>query len=91
MLYEVITIRGRFAGVQVQSNGDIIIRGINSINLSSGALIIVDGVPVDNSYLETIPPVTVRSINVLKDSSSSIYGARGANGVIVIETKRGDD
>jgi len=84
-------IRGRFAGVQVQSNGDIIIRGINSINLSSGALIIVDGVPVDNSYLETIPPVTVRSINVLKDSSSSIYGARGANGVIVIETKRGDD
>jgi len=84
-------IRGRFAGVQVQSNGDIIIRGINSINLSSGALIIVDGVPVDNSYLETIPPVTVKSINVLKDSSSSIYGARGANGVIVIETKRGDD
>ncbi len=84
-------IQGRFAGVQVQNNGDIVIRGINSINLSSCALIVVDGVPVDKSFLDMIPPVTVKSINVLKDSAAAIYGARGANGVIVIETRRGND
>lgn len=87
-IYELI--RGRFAGVQV-TNGEIIIRGINSINSSSAALIIVDGVPVDGSALGSIPPVQVKSINVIKDGSSAIYGSRGANGVVLIETKRGDD
>jgi len=87
-IYELI--RGRFAGVQV-SNGEIIIRGINSINSSSAALIIVDGVPTDNSALSSIPPVQVKSINVIKDGSSAIYGSRGANGVLIIETKRGGD
>jgi TonB-dependent SusC/RagA subfamily outer membrane receptor len=83
-------IKGRFAGVQVV-NGEIIIRGINSINSSSAALIIVDGVPVDGGALNSIPPVQVKSINVIKDGSSAIYGSRGANGVVLIETKRGDD
>lgn len=83
-------IKGRFAGVQVV-NGEIIIRGINSINSSSAALIVVDGVPVDGSALSSIPPVQVKSINVIKDGSSAIYGSRGANGVVLIETKRGDD
>ncbi|MFW6259780.1 MAG: TonB-dependent receptor plug domain-containing protein [Tangfeifania sp.] len=83
-------IKGRFAGVQVM-NGEIIIRGINSLNSSSAALIIVDGVPVDNSVLNTIPPVQVQSINVIKDGSSAIYGSRGANGVVIIETRRGND
>lgn len=83
-------IKGRFAGVQVV-NGEIIIRGINSINSSSAALIIVDGVPVDGNALSSIPPVQVKSINVIKDGSSAIYGSRGANGVVLIETKRGDD
>jgi TonB-dependent SusC/RagA subfamily outer membrane receptor len=87
-IYELI--RGRFAGVQVV-NGEIIIRGINSINSSSAALIVVDGVPVDGSALSSIPPVQVKSINVIKDGSSAIYGSRGANGVLLIETKRGDD
>lgn len=87
-IYELI--KGRFAGVQVV-NGEIIIRGINSINSSSAALIIVDGVPVDGSALSSIPPVQVKSINVIKDGSSAIYGSRGANGVVLIETKRGDD
>jgi TonB-dependent SusC/RagA subfamily outer membrane receptor len=87
-IYELI--RGRFAGVQVV-NGEIIIRGINSINSSSAALIVVDGVPVDGSALGSIPPVQVKSINVIKDGSSAIYGSRGANGVVLIETKRGDD
>ncbi|WP_346857201.1 TonB-dependent receptor plug domain-containing protein [uncultured Draconibacterium sp.] len=84
-------IRGRFAGVQVQSNGDIIIRGVNSINLSSAALIVLDGITVDQSVLSSISPTNVKSINILKDGSSAIYGARGANGVVLIETKRGDD
>ncbi|WP_319501426.1 TonB-dependent receptor plug domain-containing protein [uncultured Draconibacterium sp.] len=83
--------RGRFAGVQVQSNGDIIIRGVNSINLSSAALIIVDGVQVDGSVMSTLVPSQVRSINIIKDGSAAIYGARGANGVVVIETKTGMD
>ncbi|WP_319481867.1 TonB-dependent receptor plug domain-containing protein [uncultured Draconibacterium sp.] len=83
--------RGRFAGVQVQSNGDIIIRGQNSINLSSAALIIVDGVQVDKSVLGTLVPTQVKSINIIKDGSAAIYGARGANGVVLIETKKGMD
>ncbi|WP_319229328.1 TonB-dependent receptor plug domain-containing protein [Draconibacterium orientale] len=83
--------RGRFAGVQIQSNGDIIIRGINSINLSSAALIVVDGVQVDGSVTSTLVPSQVKSINIIKDGSAAIYGARGANGVVVIETKKGTD
>lgn len=83
-------IKGRFAGVQVV-NGEIIIRGVNSINSSSAALIIVDGVPVDGSALNSIPPVQIKSVNVIKDGSSAIYGSRGANGVVLIETKRGND
>ncbi|MEN8117166.1 MAG: TonB-dependent receptor plug domain-containing protein [Bacteroidota bacterium] len=84
-------IQGRFAGVQVMTNGDIIIRGVNSINSSSAALIVVDGVPVDKSILYSLPPIQVKSINVLKDGSSAIYGSRGANGVVIIETKSGGD
>lgn len=83
-------IKGRFAGVQV-ANGQIIIRGVNSINSSTAALIVVDGVPVDGSVLNSLPPVQVRSINVIKDGSAAIYGSRGANGVVVIETKKGND
>lgn len=84
-------IRGRFAGVQVQSNGDIIIRGVNSINLSSAALIVLDGITVDQSVLSSISPTNVKSINILKDGSAAIYGARGANGVVIIDTKKGND
>lgn len=87
-MYEVI--RGRFPGVQIM-NGEIIIRGINSLNSSSAALIVVDGVPADNSVLGTIPPVQVKSINIIKDGSSAIYGVRGSNGVVLIETKKGGD
>lgn len=88
-LYEVI--RGRFPGVQVMSNGEIIIRGLNSILGSNAALIIVDGMPVENNVLGDIPPIQVKSINIIKDGSSAMYGVRGANGVVIIETKRGSD
>lgn len=84
-------IQGRFSGVQVQTNGDIVIRGVNSINLSSSALIVVDGVASDKSILRSLSPSNVRSINVIKDGSSAIYGSRGANGVVVIETKKGGE
>ncbi|MGE0021878.1 MAG: TonB-dependent receptor plug domain-containing protein [Draconibacterium sp.] len=87
-MYELI--QGRFAGVQIV-NGDIIIRGVNSINSGSGALIVLDGTPVDNSILRTLPPTQVKSINVIKDGSAAIYGSRGANGVVVIESKKGND
>lgn len=83
-------IRGRFAGVQVV-NGEIIIRGVNSINSSSAALIVVDGVPSSSSILNSIPPIQVKSINILKDGSAAIYGSRGSNGVVLIETKKGGD
>ncbi|MCE4565688.1 TonB-dependent receptor plug domain-containing protein [Maribellus sp. CM-23] len=84
-------IRGRFGGVQVSPGGEIIIRGVSSINLSSAALIVVDGVAVDNSMLNNLSPTNVQSINIIKDGSAAIYGARGANGVVIIETKRGKD
>jgi len=88
---------GANAGVQyVTSSGDptgnaptIRIRGIGSINASNSPLYVVDGVPYDGS-ISSINPQDVESITVLKDASASaIYGARGANGVILINTKRG--
>jgi len=87
-MYELI--QGRFAGVQVV-NGDIIIRGVNSINSGTGALIVLDGSQVDKGILFTLPPVQVKSIDIIKDGSAAIYGSRGANGVVLIETKKGGD
>ena len=83
-------IRGRFAGVQIM-NGDIIIRGINSINSSNTALIVVDGISSNSSVLNSLSPGNVKSISVIKDGGAAIYGSRGANGVVIIETKRGGD
>ena len=87
-MYELL--RGRFSGVQVAGNS-IIIRGISSINGSNAALIVVDGTPMESSILSSIPPVHVKNISVLKGGSAAIYGTRGANGVVLIETKKGGD
>ena len=66
------------------------IRGTNSINSGTSPLFILDGVPITSSDFNAINPADIESINVLKDASStSIYGARAANGVVVITTKRG--
>ena len=66
------------------------IRGTNSINSGTSPLFILDGVPITSSDFNSISPSDIESINVLKDASStSIYGARAANGVVVITTKRG--
>lgn len=80
-------LRGRVAGVIVNPNGTIQIRGINSINSPTEALIIVDGAPYDD--INSLNPNDVQSIEVLKDASAAIYGSRGANGVVLITTKKG--
>lgn len=87
---------GQMAGVTVTDNtsrpgrpsGSISIRGVGSFGASPEALILVDGIPVDN--FNDVNPSDVQSISVLKDASSAaIYGARAANGVILITTKSG--
>ncbi len=85
-IYEMI--QGRFPGVQIV-NGEFIIRGNSSINSSNAALLVLDGNIVSQSVFASLVPSDVASINVLKDASSAIYGSRGANGVIIVETKRG--
>lgn len=83
-MYEYL--RGRVAGVMVTPDNKILIRGINSINSSTDPLILVDG--VETADLSTINPQDVQSVDVIKDGSSSIYGMRGANGVILITTRK---
>jgi len=85
-------IKGRFPGVTVNSGqigGAVYIRGGTSFNMSNEALYVVDGGTVMS--IDYIHPCDVRSIDVLKDASASIYGTRGSNGVVVIETKKGND
>jgi len=83
-------IRGRFAGVQIV-NGEIIIRGVSSINSSNAALIVIDGVIINNSSLNSLSTSDIKNINIIKDSGAAIYGSRGANGVVLIETKTGKE
>lgn len=63
----------------------ICIRGIGSVNSSNDPLILIDGNESDVSYLA---PADIESVEVIKDGSASIYGFRGANGVILIKTKQ---
>lgn len=90
-------LQGQTPGLTVLSNSGepskaatFQIRGTNSINSGTAPLFILDGVPITSSDFNTISPSDIESISVLKDASStSIYGARAANGVVVITTKRG--
>lgn len=91
---------GRIAGVQVSSEDgqpgsegfNIVIRGANSLTQSNAPLYVIDGFPTEYLQISSINPEDIKSINILKDASATaIYGARGANGVIVIETKRGSN
>ena len=87
---------GTVAGVQVTSGGgqpgegaSIMVRGVGSVNASSTPLYVVDGVPYDGS-ISSINPADIETMTVLKDASAgALYGARGANGVVVITTKKG--
>lgn len=85
-IYELIS--GKFAGVEV-SNGQIFIRGQRSINYSNAALIVIDGTIADAGMLATLNTKDIISIDIIKDGSSSIYGSRGANGVVMIQTNMG--
>jgi len=88
-------IQGKMAGVQVitpsgkpSAGFSIRIRGTNSISGSSEPLYVVDGVPTTDT--RTINPADIENISILKDASSAaIYGAQGANGVVLITTKKG--
>ena len=88
---------GRVAGVSVSamdgqpgSEMNIIIRGANSITQSNSPLYVIDGFPVEDLQTASLNPDDIKTFNILKDASATaLYGARGANGVIVIETKGG--
>lgn len=89
-------LQGKAAGVDITSSerpgtiGSIRIRGNRSISASSSPLYVVDGVPLSAGGIESINPRDIESIDILKDASSTaIYGSRGANGVVLITTKRG--
>ena len=89
--------QGKAAGVVITTNsrpgelGDVRIRGNRSINASNDPLYVVDGIPLaDKSSMGDINPNDIESMEVLKDASATaIYGSRGANGVVLITTKRG--
>ncbi|MCP9757640.1 SusC/RagA family TonB-linked outer membrane protein [Lacihabitans sp. CCS-44] len=100
-------LQGRAAGVNITTPNGVLnnppvifIRGVNSINMSSYPLIVIDGIPAftgnngasqaSNNPLSNINPEDIQSIEVLKDASASaIYGSRASGGVILITTKRG--
>ena len=72
-------------------DASIVIRGYGSINASQDPLYVVDGIPFDGS-LSSINPSDIESMTVLKDASAgALYGARGANGVVMITTKQGKE
>nr|WP_244545702.1 TonB-dependent receptor [Fodinibius roseus] len=91
------SLRGKVAGVNIFTNSGaptgsnrVVIRGSGSINADTDPLYVVDGVAMQNG-IEYMNPNDIESIEVLKDASATaIYGSRGANGVILVTTKRGD-
>ncbi len=91
-------LQGKIAGVRIQNisseagaDAQVNIRGVSSIGLSAGPLVVVDGQPFPDAF-SAINSADVASVEVLKDAASAaIYGSRGANGVILVTTKSGKD
>ncbi len=90
--------QGKTAGVDITSSqrpgevGGISIRGVRSITANQDPLYVVDGMIIQNGGIENINPSDIESIDVLKDASATaIYGSRGANGVILVTTKKGKE
>lgn len=91
------SLAGRVAGVQVTSSDgqpgsdlQIVIRGNNSVTQDNSPLYVVDGFPLEMAVGNMLNPEEIESIEILKDASATaIYGARGANGVILVTTKKG--
>ncbi len=91
-------LQGKAAGVDITTSerpgevGSIRIRGTRSISADQGPLYVVDGVPLQAGGIESINPRDIEAIDILKDASSTaIYGSRGANGVVLVTTKRGQE
>lgn len=94
-------LQGKIAGLSVVNNNSdnpqggstVRVRGVSSVNGSNAPLVVLDGIPLgDAGNINAINPNSIESVEVLKDASSTaIYGSRGANGVIMITTKRGVD
>ena len=90
-------LQGRVAGLDIRSGGGrpgqeatIQIRGRRSIEADNDPLFVIDGIPTQGGNINDINPQDIESVEVLKDAASTaIYGSRGANGVILITTKRG--
>ena len=88
--------QGRAAGVDITSNerpgemGSIRIRGNRSLSAGNSPLYVVDGIPLAAGGIESINPNDIESIDILKDASATaVFGSRGANGVVLVTTKRG--
>ena len=88
-------LQGQVAGVSINTNSgspggssSIRIRGLSTFG-DNDPLILVDGVVYDSEGLNALNPSDIESINVLKDATAGIYGVRAANGVIIVETKKG--
>ena len=91
------TLQGQVPGLNIStgsgqpgsSNSSVILRGIGSINGNVEPLYVIDGVPMGSASFRSINPNDIENVSVLKDAgATSIYGNRGANGVIVVTTKR---
>lgn len=87
-------LQGKVAGLQISSNApnipnsNIVIRGVRSIESSSKPLYVIDGKPYENVDLQKISSDKIKSVNILKDNAAtSLYGSRGLNGVVLIDTK----
>ena len=91
------TLQGQVAGLNITTgngqpggNSTINLRGVSSLSGNTEPLFIIDGVPVDEDNFRSLNPNDIESLSVLKDAgATAIYGNRGANGVVVIKTRRG--
>ncbi|CAM4346830.1 SusC/RagA family TonB-linked outer membrane protein [Gillisia hiemivivida] len=91
------TLSGQVAGLNISTSSgqpgassNINLRGVTSINGNTQPLFIIDGIPVDEGNFRSLNPQDIASISVLKDAgATAIYGNRGANGVVIIETRQG--
>jgi|GEM_PF-5423850 len=89
VLGSISTISGALAGLSTSESNNFMVRGISSLNNNAKPLCVVDGI-ISNDDISKISPEDIQKMEVLKDAAATaIYGSRGANGVIVITTKKG--
>lgn len=90
------TLKGRVAGLQISGNygniytdsSNLTIRGVTSLTSNNQPLYVIDGIPYETANLQNIDANKIKDVNVLKDAAAtSLYGSRGMNGVIIINTK----